>query len=205
MRLKKNQPTQPLDGTMQANIVYKLRKIIADIEERGHANLTRLTVLKKWFGAPRRISSFAIFIANQASRQTRKTTREAAQLFREACEILDGVNVFDPKIPRTRATRLHARLEAFQNERRELNWTSVRVIHNRNLFLVESGLRLYLWHGKSPVEGYRLAANYCEHYDPRYGSGLNGPSVNRIEEIARLTLAIETHEEAGSKSSYGKS
>jgi hypothetical protein len=60
MGLKKNWPTQPLDGTMRANIVYKLQKIIADIEERRHANLTRLTVLKKWFGAPRRISSFAI-------------------------------------------------------------------------------------------------------------------------------------------------
>jgi hypothetical protein len=39
-------------------------------------------------------------------------------------------------------------------------------------------------HGDSPSEGYRLAANYCEHYDPPYGNGLNGPSVNRIEEIA---------------------
>ena len=74
-----------------------------------------------------------------------------------------------------------------------------------NLFLVENGLRLYLWRGDSPIEGYRLAANYCEHCGPRYGNGLNGPSVNRLEEIARFTLAIEAHEEAGSKSSYGKS
>jgi len=114
MKLKKNQPTQPFDGTMRANIFHKLQKIVADIEDRGHANLTRLTVLKKWFGAPRRISSFAIFIANQASRQTRKTTMEAAQLFREACEILADVDVFEPKIPQTRATRLHARLEDFK-------------------------------------------------------------------------------------------
>ncbi len=75
----------------------------------------------------------------------------------------------------------------------------MRLIHNKSLFLVESGLGLYLRHGDPPTEGYRLAAAYCEHYDPRYGTGLNGPSVNRIEEIADFLLAIKTYEEAGSK------
>jgi hypothetical protein len=161
--------------------------------------LTRLTVLKKWFETTHRLPSFGIFIASQASQQTRKTTKDAPELLREAHEILADVDVFEPNIPRTDATRLHSRLEAFQNERREVQWTSVRVIHNLDLFLVESGLHLYLWHGDSPSEGYRLAANYCEHYDPRYGNGLNGPSVDRIEEIAGFVLAIESHEEAGLK------
>ena len=76
-----------------------------------------------------------------------------------------------------------------------MKWASVRVIHNMNLFLVESGLQLYLWHGNSPAEGYRLAANYCEHYDPSYGNGLNGPSLKRIREIADFVRAIEAHEE----------
>jgi hypothetical protein len=190
---------------MHGSISRKLQKIVTDIEEHGSAGLTRLTVLKKWFGTPRRLSSFAIFIASQASRHTGKTTKEAAQLFNVAREILADVDIFELKIPRDGATRLHARLEVFQNERRELKWTSLRVIHNPNLFLVESGLRLYLWHSDSPVEGYLLAANFCEHYDPRYGNGLNGPSVKRIQEIARFTLAIEAHEEAGSTSAYRKS
>jgi hypothetical protein len=64
---------------------------------------------------------------------------------------------------------------------------------------VESGLGLYLWHGNSPTAGYRLAAAYCEHYDPRYGNGLNGPSVERIEEIAGFVLSTEAFEETGSK------
>jgi len=149
----------------------KLQKIVTDIKESGQANLTRLTVLKRWFEAPHRLRSFGLFIAGQALRQTSKTTAEAAELFREAHNILANVDIFDPKIPRADATRLHAHLEAFQNERREMQWASVRVIHNRNLFLVESGLGLYLWHSNSPTGGYRLAAAYCEHYDPRYGNG----------------------------------
>jgi hypothetical protein len=199
MRFTKDPPALRSDKAPAANISHKLQKIVADIEKCGHANLTRLTVLKKWFETTHRLPSFGIFIASQASQQTRKTTKDAPELLREAHEILADVDVFEPNIPRTGATRLHARLEAFQNERREVQWTSVRVIHNLDLFLVESGLHLYLWHGDSPSEGYRLAANYCEHYDPRYGNGLNGPSVDRIEEIAGFVLAIESHEEAGLK------
>jgi hypothetical protein len=175
--------------TTQMNIAEKLQDIVADINERGHANLTRLTVLKKWFDAPGRIMSFGAFIAIQASRQTRKTTKEAEQLLCEAREILADVDPFVPKIANDRAKRLHIRLEAFQDERRETQWASVRIIHNRNLFFVESGLGLYLWHRNSPSQAYQLAASYCEHYDPRYGNGLSGPSAKRIREIADFTLA----------------
>ena len=114
--------------TTQKNISEKLRDIATDIKERGHANLTRLTVLKKWFEAPCRIMSFGAFIAIQASRPTRKTTKKAEQLLCEAREILAKVDLFVPKIPNDRAKRLHARLEAFQDERQNTQWASVRII-----------------------------------------------------------------------------
>ena len=79
------------------------------------------------------------------------------------------------------------------------------VIQNQSLFLVESGLGLYLRRGDSPTDGHRLAAAYCEHYDPRYGTGFNGPSALRIEEIADFVLAIETYEQAGSKQPFPQS
>jgi hypothetical protein len=163
MRPTKERPAQRVDRAPGADISYKLQKIVADIRECGHANLTRLTVLKKWFETPLRLPSFGIFIASKASRHTCGATKEAQELFREAREILADVDVFDPTIPRTGTTRLHARLEAFQNERQKLKWTSVRLIHDKSLFFVESGVRLYLWHGDSPAEGYHLAADYCEH------------------------------------------
>jgi hypothetical protein len=175
VKATKDRPAERFNRLPGVNISRKLQKIVGDIEESGHAELTRLTILKKWFEKPRRIPSFGIFIADQASRQTRKATEEAPEPFREVYEILADVDIFEPNIPRTDAINLHARLRAFQNQHRDVKWTSVRVIHNMNLFLVESGLQLYLWHGNSPAEAYRLAANYCEHYEPRYGNGLNGP------------------------------
>jgi len=76
-----------------------MQDIVAEIKERGHANLTRLTVLKKWFEAPG--MSFGAFMAMQALRQARKTTKEAEQLLCEAREILADVDLSAPKIRTT--------------------------------------------------------------------------------------------------------
>jgi hypothetical protein len=61
--------------------------------------------------------------------------------------------------------------------------------------LVEQGLAVYLWQANSPAHGYRLAADYCQHFDSRYGNGLNGPSQTRIMEIVRFMLTFEALED----------
>jgi hypothetical protein len=182
---------------MRTNISDKLREIAAAVDQCGSANLTRLTVLKKWFGVSSHLSSFAIFIADQGSRRKTKSTKEAAELFREARILLADVDVFSPRIPRAAATKLHSRLRAFQSEYRNVPWGAVRIIHDHNLFLIECGLHIYLGHDNTPTEAYRLAASYCEHYDPRYGNCLNGPSRRRIKEIIDFVHGIEAREEVG--------
>ena len=74
-------------------------------------------------------------------------------------------------------------------------WGPVRIVHNWNLMLVEQGLSIYLWHLDSSAHGYKLAADYCQHYDPRYGNGLNGPSRTKIAEIVRFMFTIEALED----------
>jgi hypothetical protein len=179
---------------VNTNIPEKLLKVAAEIKEFGSAGLTRLTILKKWFGEKHRLSSFAIFVAKQSCVRKGRETGETADLFREARSLLIGAKKFCPQVPRNTASSLHARLRAFQNEYKRLRWGSARIIYNRNLFLIEEGFRVYLWHADSPSEGYHLAAAYCEHYDPRYGNALTGSSYSKIYEIVRFMFTIEAHE-----------
>ena len=51
---------------MRTDIPEKLLRIVSDIEDKGPQELTRLTVLKRWFKDPLQLSSFAIFIARRA-------------------------------------------------------------------------------------------------------------------------------------------
>src|SRR5476651_1281702 len=67
MRHPQDRPGERPDRARGANMSLKLLKVVTDIKESGYANLTRLTVLKKWFETPRRRSSFGIFIATQAA------------------------------------------------------------------------------------------------------------------------------------------
>ena len=97
-------------------------------------------------------------------------------------------------LDRDSARALHQRLVAFQNEQRNVAWGAVRVIHNWNLMLIEHGLALYLARDPAPTAGYKLVANYCENYDPRYGNGPNGPSSTKILEIVRWMFTLEALE-----------
>ena len=176
------------------SISDKLRKITTDIELHGYANLTRLTVLKKWLELSNHLTKFAIFIACQASKERTQSTKQAADLLHEAHNLLADVDVTTPRIPRATAAKLRARLKEFQNDYRGSKWGKLRIIHNNNLFLVESGLDIYLGYAATPSEGYRLAVNYCANYDQRYGECLNGPSLKRIGDIVDFISLIENRD-----------
>jgi len=73
---------------MTSPLSDKLAAIVAEIDADGRANLTRLTVLKKWFEREGRLAAFGLWIARRAvSRRApsgRGTVPEAAPLLRQA-------------------------------------------------------------------------------------------------------------------------
>jgi len=180
---------------MRTSAPEKLLKVVDEIDEHGHASLTRLTVLKKWFERPKRLPAFALWVAARAVSRKGKTGGAAAALFLEARALLAGLDKITPKLERQTAHRLHDRLRDFQNEYKNQQWGPVRIVHNWNLLLVEEALGICLWHADSPSHGYKLAANYCCHYDSRYGNSLNGPSRAKIEEIVRFMFVVEALED----------
>lgn len=166
---------------MRTDIPEKLLRIASDIEAKGPQELTRLMVLKRWFSDPLRLSSFAIFIARRACGRKGKTTGEAAALFKQASELLKNAPVRDPGIPVDAAKSLWQALSSYQSEYPK----------KHNLYLIEEGLRIYLWSTTDPAAGYRLAVSYCEHDAPVYGTMLDDKSLFKIEEIVRFIFTYE--------------
>ena len=192
---------------MRTSVPEKLLKVAEDIAAEGDASLTRLTVLKKWFERPERLSAFALWVAQRAISRKGKTIGEGAKLFREAKAILSDLDRFRPSLSaeRQESTRaLYGRLQAFQNEYRDSRWARIRTIENWNLYLVEKSLAILLNPFSQPAHGYKLAADYCQHYDPRYGNGLNGPSQGKIMEMMRWMFTVEALEDERPKTSKAK-
>ena len=183
---------------MRTDVPEKLQAIVEEIDAQGSANLTRLTVLKKWFEHPGRLTAFGLWIAKRAAGRKGKTKGAAGALMDEARALLgttatrEGfLRAVDPRA----AKLLHDRARDFQNEFQHQQWGPVRIIHCWPLLLVEQGLALYLGPAASPAEGYKLAADFCQHYDSRYGNSLNGPSRTKIMEIVRFMFNLEAIEE----------
>ena len=182
---------------MRTTVPDKLIKITRDIEETGSTSLTRLTVLKKWFEQdPKRLSSFVVSIARQALANKGKISDESLALFREARELLKALEMYDPRLDRSAAEKLYHRLREFQSAYRKQQWGPVRIINNWSLFLIEDAIRICLFRPGSATDGYRLAAAFCQNYDPKYGSGLNGPSVAKIDAIAHFVRFVEAAEDS---------
>ena len=68
------------------------------------------------------------------------------------------------------------------------------MIRNWDLLVMEEALAILFWYPHSTAHGYALAPNFCQHYDPRYGNGLNGPSRAKISGIAQFIVAVEASE-----------
>src|SRR5437879_11716410 len=97
---------------MRTNIPEKRVKSVEEIDNRGSASLTRMTVLKKWFEHPERLSAFAIWIATTAVSRNGKTSSAAAELFRKARTPMAGLDKLHPKLERQAPGVLHDWLAA---------------------------------------------------------------------------------------------
>lgn len=80
-------------------------------------------------------------------------------------------------------------------EQEWLTWcNTLKLLYNCQIMGSKSGCLSLRAYGDTPTEGYRLAANYCENYDLRYGNSLNGPSRRRIAEVIDFIDRVEARE-----------
>ncbi len=180
---------------MVASTADKLLNIVKEIDTSGCASLTRLTVLKKWFERPQRLAAFAVWLANRIiSEHDAKTDGVEETLFEVARAVFTVDDPANPVLQQEAARKLYHLLRKFQNEYEKQAWGPVRIIHNWNLLLVEEALGICLGFADSPSQGYRLAADYCRHYNPHYGDALSGPARTKIEDIACFVAEIEAWE-----------
>jgi hypothetical protein len=180
---------------MSSAVQQKIAAIIAEIDRTGHADVQRLTVLKKWFCQPGRLSAFGLWIAQRAAARWVLSDGVAAELLRQAHALLADLGPPGSRPDWSATETLYRLARAFQDEVKRQAWGSVRVIRDWDLLLMEQGLALYLGHSDSPTDGYRLAVDECAHYDPRYGKDLNGLSQDRLEALMAFVTAVKAAEE----------
>jgi hypothetical protein len=183
---------------MPTSTADKLTAVVTQIAAQGNVEVLRLTVLKKWFERPGRLPAFALWVASRAAGQGRDAEESVSVLCGEARALLEHRGPRG-RLDRDAAERLYQRVRSFQSTYQRGKWGPVRIVKDANLLLIEEALALYLWHVNSPSVGYKLAVAYAAHYDPRYGTGLNGPSRDRLQELVDFIRHREALEAAAAE------
>jgi hypothetical protein len=91
-------------------ILEKLNAVIREIDSSGHANPTRLTVLKKWFEQSGRLPEFGLWVAACAASRAGTPGGAARELSEAARGLLTGWLREEASPPPADAVRLLARL-----------------------------------------------------------------------------------------------
>lgn len=179
---------------MPSKVQEKIKAILADIDRTGHADVLRLTVLKKWFESPRRLRAFGLWMAERAANRGEDATGEVAELFTQARALLTERPLSEPDPSLLATERLYRRLRAFQNTYQRIHSVPVRIIMKWDLMLIEEGLALYLGLKCQPYDGYRLALDDCRNNNSQYGTDLNGPSREKLVALLGFVATTEARE-----------
>jgi hypothetical protein len=194
--VKQEHHTQVVTELIMPKTIHdKLAAIIAGIEQTGSAETTRLTVLKKWFEHEGRLTAFALWMIERVIREAKVSSPEADTLLKETETLLHGASD-EGDFDRNAVRSLHQRLRDFQSEIRYVHSYPVRIVREATLMRLEEALDILLddRNADSPAGGYQLAARYCEHYESRYGTNLNGPALARVQAIAEFVVRQEALE-----------
>ena len=174
--------------------VHKLAQMAADLRQGASFNIIRLTTVKRLCADSAAAARFALYLAERTRERMLQhvhpshLTPERWEGFQQ--QVATGVECrrcyLDRPTPEALEALRAARsaLKEAQNQYRHLEWGPVRVIESREALLVEDATACVLLPHQSADWGYKLARDYAERYDSRYGNGLIPDSAPYVEEIA---------------------
>ena len=176
--------------------VRKLAQLPGEAREsRFGLPVTRLTVLKHLCAPPEVAGRFVSYLARkvlerleQGRSRTPRPKGPTDRAHREMmAEALAGMEAWQrrPSEDRRQAlAELQRRLQAEQNEYKNVTWGAVRIITDWDLFLFEQALRCLLDPHGAGSRAYQMARDYAERYDPSRGHGLTPASAPLLQDIA---------------------
>ena len=192
---KARQPKQPPSST--AKVVPKIRQL-ATIARELHAgdsfNITRLTTVKSLCEDATAAARFAVHLAQlthkkmQAQRRPSHLNSEKWAHYKQVVDTALRAMQRYVEQPTTQTTNplwtLQSQVRALQDRYEQQAWGPVRIIHSTEVLMIEYALSCLLQPTASADWGYRLARQYAERYNSRYGTGLIPESAPMVEDIA---------------------
>lgn len=212
--LRRKTSTEATQKTSASQIVPKIHRLVEVATELQHGkffNITRLTTLKSLCEDPRDSAQFALHIAKLTYRKMQEKAcpphlePEKWEYYKQvADETIRQMERYLQESTEEQKDLLRTWLldvRAFQDRYKKQAWGAVRIIESREMLIIEQALSCLLQPIDSAYWAYRIACQYAERYDARYGTGLIPESAPMVKDIADFWyqhhLAMSSSESLG--------
>jgi len=192
---KTRQPKKQPSST--AKVIPKIRQLATmarELREGASFNITRLTTLKSLCEDATAAARFAVHLArltHQKMQEQRRPSHLNAEKWEHYKQVVDEAvrqmeRYVEQPTPQTTnpSWTLQSQVRALQDRYEQQAWGPVRIIESTEVLLIEYALSCLPQPTASADWGYRLARQYAERYDSRYGTGLIPESAPMVEDIA---------------------
>lgn len=173
--------------------IRTLQEIAMELRLGKDFSITRLTLLKEFCNDAQAAAQFALHLAKKtqqamlASQQSSsEKKRQYLRLIRNAVGAMAAYLRQPSKKTAASLTEILSEAQNAQNRFEHQQWGPVRIIESRELLIVETALKCLLQSWESSDLGYRVARQYAERYNPRYGTGLIPESASMVEDITEF-------------------
>jgi hypothetical protein len=174
--------------------IRRLAKVAAELQEGGRFNITRLTTIKSLCEDADATAQFALHLSKLTYRKMRaqdcpshldlERWEYCNQVVAEAIREMERY-MANPTEDEAEMVRLwRSDVRAIQDRYKRQAWGPVRIIESTDVLVVEMALSSLLQPDASADWGYRIAREYAERYNSRYGTGLVPESAPMVEDIA---------------------
>ncbi len=192
---KARQPKKQPRST--SKVVPKMRQlatIATELHEGASFNITRLTTLKSLCEDATAAAHFAVHLAKLTHKKMQEKPCPShldPEKWAHYKQVVDTAframqRYVEQPTPQTTNPLwgLQSQVRAVQDRYEQQAWGPVRIIHSTEVLLIEYALSCLLQPTASGDWGYRLARQYAERYNARYGTGLIPESAPMVEDIA---------------------
>jgi hypothetical protein len=166
--------------------VEKLEGIAAELRQGKDFFITRLTVLKSLCEDSEAAGEFALFLTRKVQKRMRE--KHAPERYRGL--VNRAVREMRPYLAeptddrRERLRSLWHEMREEQSEYKNIAWGAVRIVKSMDLLVAEKCVESVLRPHEAAFWLYQAARDYCERYNPRYGTGLIPESAPMVQDIA---------------------
>jgi len=173
--------------------VQKLEAALSDLQEgtTAYVSITKLTSIKSLCRDEACRKAYCAHLASLVTEHIQtaakdKDSEDVCNLAQEAGLAISNIaNETDNS--EILAQETLSRLKIFQNDYRKLKWSTVRIVINNDLLILETILQAMLSQNDTAAAyAYHATRNYVERYNPHCGTGLIAESIPMLKEVVQF-------------------